>query len=321
VGQLQTQCLFNIVEGEAPMSIRSESLFLRRAATVRRVDALFYAMSSDFLLRQQFVTNPTQVLSEYVHGTQVPSEQASVSNQLVYAVLSDRKLLTWLHAYAVERRGNVASGPEFLRDFAHAVAAHGGRHAVIALLRSSIEGTGLMGFDADVLHFFFNVGFVFDDDGTGTGTDGETGTDSETGGGTAIGTESGTDSLTGVATRTGTGTVTAETGTTPATDAGTFARTVTGTLTAVTWSTYITQQTTPGTNPGTDTGRNPFTGPGPVTRSPFTKTDHGTDNHFTEGEFNNFAPSHVMVTLNELTAYASRLREHGALELAFDAAT
>jgi hypothetical protein len=34
---------------------------LRKAATAKRVDALFHAMATDVLLREQFVTDPSQV--------------------------------------------------------------------------------------------------------------------------------------------------------------------------------------------------------------------------------------------------------------------
>jgi hypothetical protein len=152
---------------ESPMNIRSESPILRRTATVRRVDALFQAMSNDFLLRQQFITNPTHVLSEYVYGTavQISPQQASASNQLIYAVLSDRNLLTWLHGYAAEHRGDVPSGAQFAKDFAQAIADHAGRHVTIALIRSSVEGYGLVTFDEDLLHFFFNLGALVDREG------------------------------------------------------------------------------------------------------------------------------------------------------------
>lgn len=140
------------------MIVTNESPVLRRVATVRRVDAFFQAMSHDFLLRQQFITNPIHVLSEYVYGTQIPSERASVSNQLIYAALSDRELLSWVHFYASEHRDHVPSGVKFVKDFAQAIVDHGGHHAVIALIRSAVAGKGLVGFDEDLLHFFFNLG-------------------------------------------------------------------------------------------------------------------------------------------------------------------
>ncbi|MFM0330104.1 hypothetical protein [Paraburkholderia strydomiana] len=182
------------------MSTQIESPVLRRIATVRRVDALFQAMSTDFLLRQQFITNPTHVLFEYVFGTVLPPDRTSASNQLLYSVLSDRKLLSWLHSYSDEHRDDVPSGHQFVTDLADAIAENGSRHAVIALLRSSVEGNGLVGFDEDLLHFFINLRVLADDGGDGG--DGGTGD-----GGTGDG---------------GTG------------DGGTG-----GTLTAVTWKTYL----------------------------------------------------------------------------------
>ncbi|WP_349606351.1 hypothetical protein [Cupriavidus sp. DF5525] len=157
------------------MRTQNESPILRRIATVRRVDALFQAMSNDFLLRQQFITNPSHVLNEYVFGTQVPSECTSASNQLIYSVLSDRKLLTWLHGYADGHRDEIPSGHQFVKDLADAIADHGSRRAVNALIRSSVEGNGLVGFDEDLLHFFINLRALADDVGDGAAPEGETG--------------------------------------------------------------------------------------------------------------------------------------------------
>lgn len=140
------------------MTRTDQSPILRRSATVRRADALFQAMSQDFLLRQQFITNPVSILSEYLYGMPIASERALASNQLIYAVLSDRELLAWLHLYASDHRDHVPSGRRFLDDLAHAIVDHGGHCAVVALMRSSIEGNSLINFDEDLLHFFFNLG-------------------------------------------------------------------------------------------------------------------------------------------------------------------
>ena len=68
---------------------------LRSAAVERRAFALFGAMSTDFLLREQFVTDPSQVWSEYVHGAGLPPERASVVNQFVYSVMANPALVRW----------------------------------------------------------------------------------------------------------------------------------------------------------------------------------------------------------------------------------
>jgi hypothetical protein len=96
-------------------------------------------MAQDYLLREQFVTDPAQVLAEYVDGGQLPEQRSSVSNQLVYALLSNRRLLRWLSDYAGENRHRTPSRNEFMTAFGHAVVEHGGDHVVLALIRSGIE--------------------------------------------------------------------------------------------------------------------------------------------------------------------------------------
>lgn len=51
------------------------SAVMSRAATVRRIETLFQAMETDLLLREQFITGPSQVLTEYLVGPSVSREQ------------------------------------------------------------------------------------------------------------------------------------------------------------------------------------------------------------------------------------------------------
>ena len=91
------------------MGVKDQSPVLRRAAAVPRVDALFGTVSHDHMLRQQFKTNPVGVLSEYVSGLHIPAEQTATSNQLIYSVLSDSNLLSWLHTGTPGRAQGTAS--------------------------------------------------------------------------------------------------------------------------------------------------------------------------------------------------------------------
>lgn len=250
---------------------------------MRRVDALFQAMSHDFLLRQQFITNPVHALSEYVYGTQISSERASVSNQLIYAVLSDRELLTWLHFYASEHRDNVPSGVEFVKDFAHAIVDHGGHHTVMALIRSSAEGNSLVGFDEDLLHFFFNLGALV-------------GASEMEARGEAANIDSPSQEATDAAAAS-TSTNNPPTVLIPAVPdpAPPAERTgfrdpgaADGTCTAITWQTWL-----------------------------ITKPQADLDDRFSAGQPSEFGPRYVMVTLDELAIYAAGLRRSGALELHF----
>ncbi|WP_181957542.1 hypothetical protein [Streptomyces paludis] len=231
-------------------------------------------MSTDFLLREQFVTGPTEVLSEYVYGTRVEPEQASVSNQLLYSVVANRDLRSWLHGYALRQSGDVPSGEEFVKEFSDAVVKYGGKDVVLALVRASAPERSVAVLDEDLMHFIFNLGALGDigagdimltgtSDGTGTVTagtgDGGTGTGTGTGtgdGGTGTGTGTGTgDGGTGTGTGTGTGDGGTGTGTGTGTgDGGTGTGTGTGTGDGGTGTGTGTGTGDGGTGTGTGTG-------------------------------------------------------------------
>jgi hypothetical protein len=116
----------------------------------RRVDALFKVLSSDFLLREQFVTDPAQILNEYVSGTRLKSDHAAAANQLVYAVVSNPRLLAWLQGYA-RSNAEVPAGDDFIRDFARALARDGDEQTLIAVMRAANDKQNLFTVQADVL--------------------------------------------------------------------------------------------------------------------------------------------------------------------------
>ena len=93
-----------------------QRLTLQRAAVVRRVDALFRAMSSDFLLREQFVTDPAQILSEYVYSKKLSPEETAPINHLIYSVMANRGLLRWLRDRSFQPRGREQSSGDSSRN-------------------------------------------------------------------------------------------------------------------------------------------------------------------------------------------------------------
>jgi hypothetical protein len=115
-----------------------QSMLAEDVALVRRLESLFKAMSTDFLLREQFVTDPAQILHEYLHGTRLPPAKAAINNQLLYSVMSNPHLLRWIRGYVLWHRANPASPSRPMQEFARAVAQHGGYHVVLAMMRSSI---------------------------------------------------------------------------------------------------------------------------------------------------------------------------------------
>ncbi|MEV6582299.1 hypothetical protein AB0M92_29495 [Streptomyces sp. NPDC051582] len=146
-------------------------------------------MSADLLLREQFVTDPAQILSEYVGGSRLSPQEASVFNQLIYSVASDAEVLAWLRGYVVERRDTPVSRDRFVVDLGRAVAERKSAHVVIALLRFALEGKDLSGaVDEALVQIVDDCGIFGGERASGT----------ETSTGTAFGTEkSGTHISTG----------------------------------------------------------------------------------------------------------------------------
>jgi hypothetical protein len=165
-----------------------EPLTIQRAAIVRRVDALFRAMSSDFLLREQFVTDPALILSEYVYSKKLPPDEAEPINHLIYSVMSSRSLVQWLRDRAFQPRSQMRSGG-FLSDLSRAVVLHGNHNVVYALIRNSGAGAKAMEFDGALLSEILRTVLGFEDGtehspgGGGTQQSGTHVTEHSTGGG------------------------------------------------------------------------------------------------------------------------------------------
>jgi len=117
----------------------------------RRVDSVFKPLSGDFLLREQFVTDPAQVLAEFVEGARLSSETAEASNQLLYSMLSNPGLLGWIQEYSRAQQGSPPSGEAFAKDFATAVAEHGDEKVILALVRSAAADQDLFGPQSSLL--------------------------------------------------------------------------------------------------------------------------------------------------------------------------
>ena len=112
---------------------------LRKAAAARRVNALFRAMDTDVLLQSQFVTDPSQVISEYVNSARLEPQSAIEINHLIYSIMVNRELLEWLHSYATQKTEQLPTVSHFLQDFSRAVAEHNGYHIVLSLLLRSAK--------------------------------------------------------------------------------------------------------------------------------------------------------------------------------------
>jgi hypothetical protein len=123
----------------------------------RRVDALFKTLSTDYLLREQFVTDPAQVMSEYVSGDRLPEAASDAANQLLYSVMSNPRLRDWVSRYASHLGGTTPSRHAFAVELARAIASRGDELAALALVRAATAGPGHFAVQADLLRGFITV--------------------------------------------------------------------------------------------------------------------------------------------------------------------
>jgi hypothetical protein len=288
----------------------------------RRVGALFTAMSSDFLLRQQFVTDPAQVLAEYVDGESLSAEIAAAANRLLYSVLSNPGLLRWISGYASQHKQGASAGQDFDRKFARAVARHGDEQTVLTLIAGASDTQDRFTTQSRLLLAIIAAlalrgRSVFD----GTEGDGGTGTEVSPGTGTDVSPGTGTEVSPGTGTEVSPGDVAFVS----ASEDIEVLREDDGT------------EMSPGTgtevSPGTGTEVSPGTGtevsPGEIASFRLEETEifreddgtemsPGTGTEVSPGTGTEVSPGGGLrfdVTIAELVSYAQQLRSSGALEL------
>jgi hypothetical protein len=134
-----------------PTAFHPSPISTTEGKVARRTGALFKALATDFLLREQFVTDPSQVLGEFVLGERPSAEAGDAANQLVYAVMSNPRLRNWLGAYARHKKGTAPLRDEFAQGFAKAVARFGDDATVLSLIRGASADDNHFALQADLL--------------------------------------------------------------------------------------------------------------------------------------------------------------------------
>jgi hypothetical protein len=208
-----------------------------QAALARRTGALFQAMGNDFLLREQFVTDPAQIVSEYVMGVRIPAERAIAANTFIYSVLSNPRLVSWLREYSERRGGEVPLDRELLMDFGTAIAGSGDAQVVNALIVGSLNRQQMLGVEVPILGQLFGGG-IFVGGASGTERSPDTGTEMSPGTGTEMSPGTGTEMSPGTGTEMSPGTGTEAspgTGTEASPGTGTEASPGTGTESEGRW--------------------------------------------------------------------------------------
>jgi hypothetical protein len=125
--------------------------------TNRRARALFQTLSTDYLLREQFVTDPAQIMAEYFFGDRLPDELSDTANQLLYAVMSNSRLFDWMVRYSRQLNGVTPTRHAFALQFARAVATGGDELTALALIRGASEGRDHFVVQSDLLRALITI--------------------------------------------------------------------------------------------------------------------------------------------------------------------
>ncbi|HEX8096218.1 hypothetical protein [Jatrophihabitans sp.] len=142
--------------------------------TARRSKALLQTLSTDFLLREQFVTDPAGMHSEYVHRKTGSTAARDTANQLIYAIVSNPGMLEWLQSRATASESGSLSNAELADELAEAIGRNGDPAIVASLIKAGASKQASVGVALDLLRAIVVAGREVGRAGTeftpGTGT-------------------------------------------------------------------------------------------------------------------------------------------------------
>jgi hypothetical protein len=117
--------------------------------TAWRTRALFKAMSGDYLLREQFATDPMRVFCDYAFADLPLDAEVQAANQLIFAAVSSPSLRRWMGAFARQHGGKPSGRHRFAVEFASAIAVSRDPLVVLGLVRAAAGDRELFRRQAD----------------------------------------------------------------------------------------------------------------------------------------------------------------------------
>jgi len=122
-----------------------EELVLHAEGLSKRSASLFDELQSDEALRDEFIRNPTKVVSEKVTGKPLPAAQASAGNRFLFSLLANDEFRTWMKVYNRRLLRDRPSEEERLKDFAQAIIRYGDENLMASLAELAASGYGIPG--------------------------------------------------------------------------------------------------------------------------------------------------------------------------------
>jgi hypothetical protein len=105
---------------------------------------LLKKVASDETARAAFVRNPVDQVSNKIMRRKLSPQRVSEANRLLFALISDERMLRWLRTYESAGIG-AASKLDFADQFARQVASLGDAAIIAALVGNAAVGNGIPG--------------------------------------------------------------------------------------------------------------------------------------------------------------------------------
>lgn len=126
-------------------------LVLKREDIKRHTEALFAKLENDADMRQRFIQDPTGHLASEIVRQELPPQQLSDANRVLFAMLANDRFRQWLDDYKSVRDGKPVTREQFAIDFAKAAAEFGDSDLLRALFKHAGDGFGIPGINAQQL--------------------------------------------------------------------------------------------------------------------------------------------------------------------------
>lgn len=108
-----------------------------------RMVKFYEDVEKDPKLQEEFISNTCGVLSERVTGYEVTRHQISEANRLMFAILANDKLVSWLNNY--EHKGRRLNKEEFAYEFANKLSDVDDGTIIASIVSNALVGNSLPG--------------------------------------------------------------------------------------------------------------------------------------------------------------------------------
>ncbi|MGC0153737.1 hypothetical protein ACPRNU_14840 [Chromobacterium vaccinii] len=125
---------------------QSAPLVLPAAQLRSNAQALFAQLNKDAAARTEFIHNPAGVLATKVGQRQLPPQQVSDVNRLLFSMLANDGFRQWMDDYQASPGGKPVGEEQFSKDFAAAVLKFADADLIRAMFKLASDGFGLPGF-------------------------------------------------------------------------------------------------------------------------------------------------------------------------------